>query len=160
MLYLLHVASLMEKKKILINFQNHNPQKKKYIKNPQNNEHAACYERQEASQVAECLWTCLPSRRQALIPGWGRSPGVGNGNPLQYSWLGNPPDRGAWWTTVHGVAEDMTEWACMHEGHSWQYLKAHTPLLTWGFCLCVVRCPMFTYFYFMHHLFLKKVYVA
>ena len=40
------------------------------------------------------------------IPGLGRSPGVGNGNPLQYSCLGNPMDRGAWWATVHGVAKD------------------------------------------------------
>ena len=36
------------------------------------------------------------------IPGSGRSPGEGNGNPLQYSWLENPTDRGAWWATVHG----------------------------------------------------------
>ena len=39
-----------------------------------------------------------------LIPGMGRSPGEGNGNPLQYSCLENPMDRGAWWATVHGVA--------------------------------------------------------
>ena len=39
-----------------------------------------------------------------LIPEEGRSPGEGNGNLLQYSCLGNPMDRGAWWTTVHGVA--------------------------------------------------------
>ena len=38
------------------------------------------------------------------IPGWGRSPGKGNGNPLQYSCLENPMDRGAWWATVHRVA--------------------------------------------------------
>ena len=45
-----------------------------------------------------------------LIPGLGRSPGIGNDNPLQYSCLGNPMDRGAKWATVHGVAElDMTE---------------------------------------------------
>ena len=44
------------------------------------------------------------------IPGSGRSPGEGNGNPLQYSCLENPTDRGAWWTTVHGIAEsDTTE---------------------------------------------------
>ena len=42
------------------------------------------------------------------IPGLGRSPGEGNGNPLQYSCLKNPMDRGAWWTTVHGVAESQT----------------------------------------------------
>ena len=39
-----------------------------------------------------------------MIPGMGRSPGGGNGNPLQYSCLENPMDRGAWWATVHGVA--------------------------------------------------------
>ena len=38
-----------------------------------------------------------------LIPGLGRSPGEGNGNPFQYSCLGNPADRGTWWATVHGV---------------------------------------------------------
>ena len=37
-----------------------------------------------------------------LIPGWGRSPGEGNDNPLQYSCLGNPLDRGAWWSTIQG----------------------------------------------------------
>ena len=40
----------------------------------------------------------------ASIPGLGRSPGEGNGNPLKHSCLGNPMDRGAWWATVHGVA--------------------------------------------------------
>jgi len=40
-----------------------------------------------------------------LIPGLGRSPGVGNGNPLQYSCLENSMDRGAWRATVHGVAK-------------------------------------------------------
>ena len=42
------------------------------------------------------------------IPGLGRSPGVGNGNPLQYSCLENPMDRGAWWASVHRVAEGQT----------------------------------------------------
>ena len=43
-----------------------------------------------------------------LIPGWGRSPGEGNGNPLQCSCLENPMDRGAWWTTAHEVAKSQT----------------------------------------------------
>ena len=43
-----------------------------------------------------------------LIPGWGRSPGEGNGNPLQYSCLENPMDRGTWRATVHRVAKSRT----------------------------------------------------
>ena len=42
------------------------------------------------------------------IPGSGRSPGEGNGNPLQYSCLENPMDGGAWWAAVHGVAKCRT----------------------------------------------------
>ena len=42
------------------------------------------------------------------IPGLGRSPGEGNGNPLQYSCLENPMDGEGWWTTVHGVAKSWT----------------------------------------------------
>ena len=43
------------------------------------------------------------------IPGWGRSLGEENGNPLQYSYLGNPMDREAWWATVHRVPESRTQ---------------------------------------------------
>ena len=47
------------------------------------------------------------------IPGLGRSLAEGTGNPLQFSCLGNPMDRGAWWATVHGVAKesDTTEYS-------------------------------------------------
>ena len=45
---------------------------------------------------------------QGLIPGLGRSPGEGHGNPLQHSCLENPMDRGAWGATVHGVAKSQT----------------------------------------------------
>ena len=53
------------------------------------------------------------------IPGSGRSPGEGNGNPLLYSCLGNPTDRGAWRATVHEAAEldkaeHLSMHACMH----------------------------------------------
>ena len=47
-------------------------------------------------------------RDSSSIPGSGRSPGVGNGSPLQCSFLENSMDRGAWWTTVHGVAKSGT----------------------------------------------------
>ena len=43
------------------------------------------------------------------IPGSGRSPGEGNGHPLQNSWLENSMDRGAWWATVHGVSKSWTQ---------------------------------------------------
>ena len=43
-----------------------------------------------------------------LIPGLGRSPGEGNGNPFQYSYLGNLMERGAWQAAVHGVARSQT----------------------------------------------------
>ena len=47
------------------------------------------------------------SRDSGLIPGSGRYPGERNGDPLQYSCLGNPMDRGAWQATVHGVAKQL-----------------------------------------------------
>ena len=65
-----------------------------------------------ASQVALVVKS-LPEnpgdlRDVGLLPGSGRSPGEGNGNPLQYPCLENPMDRGAWWATVHGVAKSQT----------------------------------------------------
>ena len=47
------------------------------------------------------------ARDTSLIPGLGRSSGAGKRNPLQYSGLGNPMDRGAWWATVHGVSKEL-----------------------------------------------------
>ena len=46
---------------------------------------------------------------EGLIPGLGRSPGEGNNNPLQYSYLENSMDRGAWQATVHGVTNSKTQ---------------------------------------------------
>ena len=47
-------------------------------------------------------------RDMVLIPGWGRSLGEGNDNPLQYSFLENPMDRGAWWAMVYQVTRSWT----------------------------------------------------
>ena len=52
----------------------------------------------------------LPAKvgHMGLIPGWERSPGGENGNPLQYYCWENPMDRRAWWATVHGIAKSGT----------------------------------------------------
>ena len=48
---------------------------------------------------------------EGLIPGSGKSPGERNGNPFQFSYLGNPTDRGAWWATGHGIPKESdTTW--------------------------------------------------
>ena len=52
---------------------------------------------------------CRRHKRYEFNPGSGRSPGEGNGNPLQYSCLGNPMDRGAWQATVHRVTKSWTQ---------------------------------------------------
>ena len=66
-----------------------------------------------------CIWASLVAQRLKRLPGMretgvrfpgsGRSPGEGNGNPLQYSCLENPMEGGAWWATVHGVAKSRTQ---------------------------------------------------
>ena len=50
-----------------------------------------------------------PAEDMGLMPESGRSPGEGNSNPLHYSCLGNPMDRGAWWAIVHGVTNSRTQ---------------------------------------------------
>ena len=66
------------------------------------------------------------------IPGSGRSPGGGHGNPLQYSCLENLTDRGAWWAAVHRVAKSLTQsdFACTHlTERPWPLKSPYTPLL-------------------------------
>ena len=69
--------------------------------------------RKWASHIAQLLknppGNAGEARNAGLIPGSGRSPGVGNGNPLQYSCLQNSLDRGAWWATVHEVTKSWKE---------------------------------------------------
>ena len=57
------------------------------------------------SEVKASAWN---AGDRGSIPGSGRSPGEGNGNPLQYSCLENPMEGGAWWATVHGVSKSRT----------------------------------------------------
>ena len=60
--------------------------------------------------VVQWLQLCTSNAEdQSLLPGWGRSPGEGNGNSLQYSCLGNPTDRGGRWATVHRVAKSQKQ---------------------------------------------------
>ena len=64
------------------------------------------------SQAAQRQRTHLQRRRpgdSSSTPGSGRSPGGGRGNPRQYSCLGNPMDRGAWWATVQAVKKSQTQ---------------------------------------------------
>ena len=60
------------------------------------------------SVVAQTSTWCLQWKRPRFNPWLGRSPGEVNGNPLQYSCLENPMDRGAWWASVHGITKSWT----------------------------------------------------
>ena len=70
------------------------------------------HRKEKAAQVAlvvkNLLAIAADVRASGSIPSSGRSPGGGHGNPLQYSCLENPMDRGSWWATVHGVAKIQT----------------------------------------------------
>ena len=64
------------------------------------------------SHVALVVKSLLPmqeTQETGLIPGSGRSPGVGNGNQFQYSCLENSMDKGAWWAAVHGATKNQTQ---------------------------------------------------
>ena len=77
------------------------------------------YEYQGSEGVSRVVVNIPPANAGDLgsITGAGRSPGVGKGNPLQYSCLGNPMNRGAWQATVHGATKNQTwlrDWAHTH----------------------------------------------
>ena len=89
-------------------------------------------------------------RDMDLIPGLGRSPGKGNGNPLQYSCLENPMDRGAWRPTVHGITESWTrlsDWIHIHT-----YFLAQEPEGT-GFVLARDRARIYSFQFYLLLLF-------
>ena len=64
----------------------------------------------------------------SLTPGLGRFPGGGNGNPLQYSCLGNPTDREAWWALVHGVTKSQT-WQHTRVQPAWYWFSNRVIIL-------------------------------
>ena len=73
------------------------------------------------------------ARDLSSIPELGRSPGEGNGNPLQYSGLGNPMDRGAWWATVQGVAKSRTQ----QRIHLYLYFRSKKGRKRWNRTRCL-----------------------
>ena len=71
--------------------------------------------------------SCCDTGDVGLIPGSGRSPGGRHGNPLQYSCLENPKDRGDWRATVHGVTKSQTRLKWVSTAHSRSLLKKKSP---------------------------------
>ena len=74
----------------------------------------------------------------------GKSPREGNGNPLQYSYPGNPMDSGAWWATVHGVTKSQTSLIKREKPLvvAWSRKEFMARLLTSSSPLSVVRCAL------------------
>ena len=75
------------------------------------------YGQKGASQVSQWQRIHLLVQEMWFIPELGRSPGEGNGNPLQYSWLGNSMDRAAWWATVHALLKVEHNWVAKQHEH-------------------------------------------
>ena len=69
------------------------------------------------------------TRDVGLIPGSGRSPGGGHGDPHQDSCLANPTDKGAWWATVHRIAESQTQLTRLHT-HAQRGMEGFTKTVT------------------------------
>jgi len=75
-------------------------------------------------------------RDTGSVPGWGRFPEGGHGNPLHYSCLENPMDRGAWWATVHRVPKSQTRLKQLSKhSHHFSACEIH-----YAFCI-VPQCP-------------------
>ena len=70
------------------------------------------------------------------IPGSGRSPGVGNGNALQYSCLEKSMDRGAWRTTIHKITNNQKQLYT----HTYTYIQLILYVIVYTFCVCVCVC--------------------
>ena len=73
---------------------------------------------------------CQDARDRGWMPGLGRSLGGESGNPLQYSSLANPMDRGAWWAMAHGVTKSQTRLSTCARGHTHTRTHTHARTLT------------------------------
>ena len=69
------------------------------------------------------------------IPGSGRSPGEENGNPLQYTCLENPMDRGAWWATVHGPQKSQTQLNNKNKSLSYRVKSEREKQISYNSCM-------------------------
>ena len=84
------------------------------------------------------------ARDEGSIPGWGRSPEVGIGKPLQYSCLENPMDRGAWQAIVHGVGKSRTGLSVCARACTCAHKHTHTHTHTYTSYLKLVLCCAFS----------------
>ena len=86
-------------------------------------------------------------RDVGLIPGSGRSLEGGHSNPLQYSCLENPMDRGAWWATVHGVTKSQTRLSDYH----FHFLMTNLDSILKSITLLTKVCTVKSYGFFSSH---------
>ena len=90
---------------------------------------------------------CRRRKKNGSFPGWGRSPGGGHGNPLQYSCLEDPMGRGAWWATFHGVTKSQTQLRKKHLHVLCSYTNYASQTSNWGLDMCAKKSPSSPLFY-------------
>ena len=83
------------------------------------------------TNVKESSCQCRRRKRHRFYPWIRKITGEGNGSPLQYSYLGNPMDRGAWWAPVHGVSNDEHALPKTSNCHAIQYPRIHLSVLVY-----------------------------
>ena len=87
--------------------------------------------------MAQIVKNTCDAADSGSISGSGRPPGEGDGNPLQYPFLGNPIDRGAWWATVHGITKSWIQLSespsVMSDSFRTLWTVAHQAALSMGF---------------------------
>ena len=98
---------------------------------PRQNNHKR-QRRFERCYQLSCKASAYNAGDPGLIPGLGRFPGEGNGDPLQYYCLENPTDGGAWWATVHGVAKSWTRLSDLTFTFTFHQLSLSSQVVQWS----------------------------